>query len=429
MNIKELLNRDIVCECGRTHRCDIEKLEIKAGAINEIRETVENYNRILLVADKNTFQLCGDKVVSLLGSKIENKHVFDCEGYLVPNEENSATLNALVTDKTDLVLGIGSGVVNDICKYVAFNNKIKSGIIATAPSMDGFASSGAAMILGGMKITVTTRAPSIIVGDTDILKNAPMDMITAGYADIIGKYSSLCDWKLSALINGEHLCPFIYDIVKTATDEVRSLAKDVVKRQPNAIEKLMETLVASGLTFTLNGNTRPGSGSEHHLSHFFEITGLIENKPYFLHGTDVGYSTALVAKMRERIRDIENPVFYKISEADKVACYKKIYHGYYSEVKTIQDKFGFYDKDLTETYKGNWQKIRDILSECPTEKEINSMLLEVGFDLSVFENLYGAEKINHATFFGKDLKDRYSFLWIYFGLFINDGEIKKILER
>lgn len=426
MDINQLLNHDIECECGKVHRCDIETLKIGYDVLNQLDQLI-NYKNILLVADKNTFALCGEKVQKILGDKIQTTYVFQNDGFLVPNEQSAETVNALVNTKTDLVLGIGSGVINDLCKYVAFYNKIKSGIIATAPSMDGYASSGAAMILGGMKVTVTTFAPSVIIGDIDVLKTAPMEMIRAGYADIIGKYSSLNDWKLANLICGEHLCPFIYDITLNATNEVRSLAKKLTERDGYAIGKLMETLVATGVCFTLNKSTRPGSGSEHHLSHFFEITGLIEDKPYFIHGIDVGYSTVVVADIREKISAIEIPVFNNITEQDKLACYKKIYHDFSNEVDAIQKKFGFYDKDLSALYTEKWEQIRAILRECPTADQIRQMLVEVGFNLEDFENLYGKEKIHASTLFGKDLKDRYSVLWIYFNLFINDQEIKRIL--
>ncbi|MBQ9734240.1 MAG: sn-glycerol-1-phosphate dehydrogenase [Clostridia bacterium] len=427
MDVYQILNRDIVCECGRTHRCDVETLKIGKGVLDQLDELID-YKNILLVADCNTYPLCGEKVEKILGSKIKAKHVFQTEGLLVPNEESCDIVSALATPDTDLVLGIGSGVINDICKYVAWNCNAKSGIIATAPSMDGFASSGAAMILGGMKVTVTTRAPEVIIGDVDILKDAPMEMIAAGYADIIGKYSSLNDWKLANLINGEHLCPFLYNVTLTATNEVRSLAKKITERDEYAIGKLMETLVASGISMTLNTNTRPGSGSEHHLSHFFEITGLIEDKPYFLHGTDVGYSTIVVADIREKIAKIDKPIFNKISDEDRLNCYKKIYHDFAGEVDAIQKKFGFYNKDLSGIYTEKWDEIRAILKECPTANEVREMLVEVGFDLDRFESFYGAEKIRNSTFFGKDLKDRYSVLWIYFQLFIDEKVIREILE-
>ena len=296
--------------------------------------------------------------------------------------------------------------------------------------MDGYASSGAAMIQKGMKVTHTTHAPAIIVGDVDILKHAPMDMIRSGYADIIGKYSALCDWKLSALVNGEYLCRDVYDLVKEETDSIRACAKQIVAREPEAIGKLMEVLVLIGACLTLVCTTRPGSGSEHHLSHYFEITGLIDDKPYFLHGTDVGYATTVTAGLREEICKIDTPAFKSLSDETRAKCYQSIYKRHWNEVWELQAEAKRYEKeDATRAfYAAHWDEIRAILSECPTKKEIEDMLVEVGFDLSLFEKMYGARKIQNAVWVAKDLKDRYSVLWLYDAMFFGEEEAREVYE-
>ncbi|MBQ8345454.1 MAG: iron-containing alcohol dehydrogenase, partial [Clostridia bacterium] len=350
------------------------------------------------------------------------------DALLVPDEKSIAAIRAQMTEDTDLVLGIGSGVINDLCKYVAFYAGIRSGIIATAPSMDGYASSGAAMILDGMKVTDTTNAPTLILGDVDILKDAPMEMIRSGYADIIGKYSALCDWKLSALINGEYLCPFVYDLVKQKTDDIRRSAVALTRREPWAIGELMETLVLIGACLTLLSTTRPGSGSEHHLSHYFEITGLLQNKPYFLHGTDVGYSTVVTAALREEIGQVKEPVFHHLSEETRDACYRAVYGKCRKEVRDLQRTAGRYDRPMDEIYRTHWQQVLDILAECPTADEIRTMLTDVGFDLSAFEAMYGKEKIQTGIWLAKDLKDRYSVLWLYDDLFFTEAEANRVAD-
>lgn len=427
MELFELLNRDIACSCGRTHRCDIDCVDIGEGAIERLPESTEKYDSILLVADNNTYTVCGERVRALLGEKIADICLFVTDDLLVPDEESIAAVEAKMTAETDLILGIGSGVINDICKYVSFFKKIKSGIVATAPSMDGFASSGAAMILGGMKVTVTTHAPALIIGDTEILRNAPIDMIRSGYADIIGKYSALNDWKLSRLVNGEYLCPEVYGLVKEKTDLIRALAKDIAARKSEAIEELMRDLVLIGVTLTLLSTTRPGSGSEHHLSHYFEITGLIENKPYFLHGTDVGYSTVVTARLREEIRVLEKPEFASLSDETRKKCYEKIYGRIAGEVLELQESAGRYANPVNGIYREKWDEVVSILNECPTASEIEEMLTDCGFDLSLFEKMYGKEKIQNGVWFAKDLKDRYSVLWLYSALFCTESEAGKIL--
>ena len=427
MELFDLINRDLVCACGRTHRCDIEHPLIGVGALERLPEAMEGYRRVLLVADTNTYPLCGDRVRALLGDKLEGTCLFETEDVLVPDEESIAAIEKMIGGETDFILGIGSGVINDLCKFTSFHHGLKCGIIASAPSMDGFASSGAAMILKGMKVTETTHAPALILGDTDLLCQAPEEMIRSGYADIIGKYSALCDWKLSALVNGEYLCPMVYDLVLEKTDRIRALAADIRARRPEAIEELMKDLVLIGVCLTLLSTTRPGSGSEHHLSHYFEITGLLYDQPYFLHGTDVGYATIVTAKLRERLRAVETPCFADLSEETRERCYRRIYGSIWEEVRDLQREAGRYANPVNRVYEEKWEEIRGILGACPTGDEIAGMLTDCGFDLSLFEKQYGREKIRNGVWFAKDLKDRYSVLWLYDSMFCTEKEAEKIL--
>ncbi len=417
MKLNELINRDIECSCGRTHRCDIKAIEIGTGAIDKL-PLLTNAKHILLISDQNTYAICGERVISLLGGRIENSLCYQTgNDLLVPDEIAVKRAASMITPETDFILGIGSGVINDICKYTSFERGVPCAIIATAPSMDGFASSGAAMIFDGMKITYTTHAPELILADTNILATAPMHMIAAGYADIIGKYSALNDWKLSNLVNGEYLCPFVYDLVMQKTNETVKLADALCRKDPDALAALTENLILIGVCLTLLSTTRPGSGSEHHLSHYFEITGLINDRPYFLHGTDVGYSTIVTAAMRERICKETAPLFHTVSKEDRLSAYRIIYKNIADEVEKLQEEAGRYENDITDIYKAKWSEIIDILSECPSEKEISEMLTAVGFDLSAFEKQYGKTCIEDGMLWGKDLKDRYSVLWLYFELY------------
>jgi glycerol-1-phosphate dehydrogenase [NAD(P)+] len=279
--------------------------------------------------------------------------------------------------------------------------------------MDGFASSGAAMIERGMKVTHTVCAPELILGDTDILCAAPADMIRSGYADIIGKYSALCDWKLAHLVHGEPLCPMIYDTVKDATDEVRSLASALVRRDKDAVGRLFEILVLVGACLTLQGSTRPGSGSEHHLSHYFEITGLLTNRPHLVHGIDVGYASVITARLRQKLAAVEHPRFTRIPDEQRLAAYREIYGPVAPEVWELQKTAGRYASPLPAAYTEKWEEIRAVLSECPTAAEMQTMLTDAGFDGLEFTRCYTKERVEQGVCWGKDLKDRYSVLWLW----------------
>lgn len=414
MDFEKLL-RDFECECGNKHSCAIKRVEIGEGAIEKIPELVKDYKSIVIAADQNTYAACGEAVKSKIADKCEKLHIFECEGFLVPNEQSIEALTASVSDKTDLIVGIGSGVIQDLCKYVSFNANLPYHIVATAPSMDGYASVGAAMITGNMKVTYNAHVPEAIVGDTEILKDAPMDLIKSGYGDILGKFSCLNDWKLSHIVNDEYICDYVYNLTFDMLNKTKDLGGRLLKRDKEAIKTLMEALVGVGIAMAYVGNSRPASGSEHHLSHFFEITGLLENKPYFLHGIDVVYSAVYTEQLREELLKLDEPtVGKKMSREEYCEKIKSVYHEAGEGVIALQDKLGWYNESKIDTYKSKWREIKEVLAEVPSSEELKGYLKTIELDTSEFEKQYGAEKLQNAIWFAKDLKDRYTVLWMYF---------------
>ena len=414
MDINEML-KGVDCSCGRRHVCDIKFVSIKKGAICALTEITKDYQSVLLVADENTYGVAGEKTEEALTGKQLKKVIFSGKTVLIPDEKAVARVTE-VLDGVDLIIGIGSGVIQDLCKYVSHFNKIPYYVVATAPSMDGYASTGAAMILNGMKVTVSAGVPTAIIADTAVLKDAPMDMLQAGYGDIVGKYSCLNDWKLSALINDEYFCRKVYDQTYETAEKVRKLAKGIAERDEEAVGALMEALVIVGIARAYVGNSRPASGSEHHFSHYFEITGILNNTPYLAHGIDVVYAAVLTAKLREQMLKSE-PARRAFEEAAWRKEIERIYRSSAEEVVALQKKIGWYWQDNTDKVLPKWEAIREVLAEAPTEAEMLQMVEAVGLDYKNFVSLYGQEKIDDGVLYAKDLKDRYSVLWLYYEFF------------
>ena len=402
--------KTIRCSCGRTHECPIRHVIIERDAMRELPRITEDYRNILLVADENTYLAAGEKTECGLTGKNVTRCVFPGKPLLIPNEESIAVISGKAAGQ-ELILGVGSGVIQDLCKYVSHKEGIPYMVVATAPSMDGYASTGAAMILGGMKVTVPSGLPEAIIADTAVLAAAPWPMIQAGYGDIIGKYSCLNDWKLAHLIKGEYFCQYIYDTTYNAVLKVRSLAAGLKAREEESLAALMEALVTVGVMMSFAGSSRPASGSEHHLSHFFEITGIERDQPYFPHGIDVGYSTIVTEELREEILSFERapaplPRIKELWEAQIRRVYRSAADG-------IIDLQRGRDESHIGSYAEKWEEIKAVLSEVPGSRELTSCLAEMGFKRDEFTKMYGEEKIRDAVAFGRDLKDRYSVLWLY----------------
>ncbi len=420
MDINELLKgKD--CECGRRHDCPIDLVCIESGAEERLKDVFPDDKNILIVADENTFAADGEAVIRALAGRNAKRIIFPGSEILVPDEKAIAAVEDALGDATAIV-GIGSGVIQDLCKYVSHDRRIPYAIVATATSMDGYASDGAAMILGGMKVTVKAGLPRAILADPAVLAAAPIDMIRAGYGDIIGKFSALNDWKLSSCVKGEYFCQWIYDLIMDQLKRTMSLADALMKRDPEAVGALMEAIVIVGIAMSFAGSSRPASGSEHHLSHFFEITGILQGRPYFPHGIDVGYSTVITAAIREKLLAAPFPERrFRLPDSELDAGLLRVYGSSARGCRELQDKVGNYAADRTQTYLSREDEIRAILSEVPAAERIKEILAAADYDIKEFYDMYGEDRIRDAVKWAKDLKDRYTVLWVNYDLY--DGEL------
>ena len=416
MDINRILKGVKCNSCGKEHKCPIENVYIESNATKHLSHLTEKYKNVLIVADDNTYSACGKETENALYNKVKSRVIFSGKTVLIPDERAIDKVNENI-EGIDLIVGIGSGVIQDLCKYVSHFSGIPYMIVATAPSMDGYASSGAAMILNGMKETVPAGLPLAIIADTKVLKNAPMEMIKAGYGDIIGKYSALNDWELSRAVNDEYFCQYIYDTTYKMIEKTLKTANGLLKREEESVKNLTEALIVVGIMMSFATTSRPASGSEHHLSHYFEITGIVKNEPYFPHGIDVVYSTVITAEIRENLLKKELPSEQYTEPREEYlknmqATYGKVANGCIK----LQEKMGRYNQNRLPIYKEKEQEIKGILSKMPTSKQIKEMLSLCELDISEFYKLYGKKKIENAVRYAKDLKDRYTVLWYNYDL-------------
>ena len=185
-----------------------------------------------------------------------------------------------------------------------------------------------------------------------------------------------------------------------------------------AVGALMEALVAVGILMAYVGNSRPASGSEHHMSHYFEIVGIVRNENYLPHGIDVCCSAVETARLRERLLEIEDIDSYTAHhDATRYeAEIRRIYTDVADEVLALQKKMGWYEEDRVQIYREKWAEIREILADCPDFSEMLRLTEQVGLSYYDYKVLYGEKKIADAHLYAKDLKDRYSVLWMYYDL-------------
>ena len=301
--ISQWAGMEYSCACGKSHKVDIQAIRVGSGVIQELPGILRDLgaSHIFLVADNYTYEAAGRQVEQLLDQAglSYHKRVFQTETPLVPNEYALGSVLAAMTSQDDMLLAVGSGTLNDVTKYVSARTGIPYVIAATAPSMDGYASTVAPTILDGFKTTLPAVYPAAIVADVDILKDAPMPMLTAGFGDIIGKFTSLADWRLSHQLNGEYYCPEVAGVIEAAVETCAANAQALAQREPQAIQAVTEALILSGLAMGMVGVSRPASGAEHQMAHYWEMDALRRGEEHPLHGNAVGVGTVLAASLYE----------------------------------------------------------------------------------------------------------------------------------
>ena len=322
--ISQWAGMEYSCACGKSHKVDIQAIRVGSGVIQELPGILRDLgaSHIFLVADNYTYEAAGRQVEQLLDQAglAYHKRVFQTETPLVPNEYALGSVLAAMTSQDDMLLAVGSGTLNDVTKYVSARTGIPYVIAATAPSMDGYASTVAPTILDGFKTTLPAVYPAAIVADVDILKDAPMPMLTAGFGDIIGKFTSLADWRLSHQLNGEYYCPEVAGVIEAAVETCAANAKALAQREPQAIQAVTEALILSGLAMGMVGVSRPASGAEHQMAHYWEMDALRRGEEHPLHGNAVGVGTVLAASLYEMAAEYLPQGFAAPDKGQILAC-------------------------------------------------------------------------------------------------------------
>ena len=118
MNIANLNEKFKNCSCGKSHTCPIDAVIIGKGALKSLLELTADYKHIMVVSDDNTYSVCGKAVVDRIASKVSVNCILSPNpDIVVPNEEKVEELEALLTEEIDLIVGVGSGVINDLCNH------------------------------------------------------------------------------------------------------------------------------------------------------------------------------------------------------------------------------------------------------------------------------------------------------------------------
>lgn len=408
------------CTCNREHKF-LSEIIVEKGAVSYIGDALRRLGAksAFVVSDKNTFSAAGEKVLRVLEEDgINFKSFVFPEGELEPNEENVGLAVMNFDPKCDAIVGVGSGVINDICKIVSNVSEKKYVIVATAPSMDGYASATSSMIKMGHKVSINSRCADVIIGDIDVLKASPVKMMVSGLGDMVAKYVAICEWRISALINGEYYCEDIAELVREALDKCVSNADGLLNGDEEAAKAVFEGLIKSGAAMNFAGLSRPASGTEHYLSHILDMRAIEFNAPMDLHGIQCAIGTVLAVKLYENLKDVcpsEKKALEYVQGFDYDVWKEKLraFFGKGAEVMiALEQKEQKYSakahKSRISVILDKWDEIIKIINEeLPSSEELTRLFRKVGLPESFEEIGVDKKDISMMIASTKDIRDKY----------------------
>ncbi len=286
------------------HDIDMKAVVIEHGAVEKVNEAVRSLtggSKVLMVTGPTVITDVREAVVKeKVCAKL--KEAFDVE-WLVIDEpdsivhctpENAARIQARFAG-VDCVVGVGSGTICDLNKYATFyadkENPLPLVIIQTALSVNAFSDNSSVMLINGVKRTVHSRYPSILIIDLDVVTAAPPEMNVSGYGDLIATWTAPVDWYLSYTLGmggNFHTAPS--DMIRTQCERLLENSEKLAACDPKVIGDLANVLTLSGFSMGLADESSPASGSEHVMSHLIDMASGVRKTGICYHGTQVAVS-------------------------------------------------------------------------------------------------------------------------------------------
>jgi glycerol-1-phosphate dehydrogenase [NAD(P)+] len=319
---------------------------------------------------------------------------------------------------------IGRGLTNIVLtgdEVIAYRTRNAFISVPTAPSVDGFVSTGAPLVVGGIKETYKAQAPIAVFADLETSIAAPRELRAAGFGDMVGKLTSLADWRLGHLLWNEPYDAVIEQRVRAALDSCVSCIDEIAQSDEQGIRCLMAALIESGVCMFEFGDSRPASGSEHHCSHFWEMQLLKRRRPAILHGAKVGYATTLIARLYDRVRrltreDVVDLLRHSRFVADReteIEGIRRVYGPVANDVIHMQKPFlemtDVQFEQLKQRIVDNWHEIQAVASTVPASARIVEVLSQAGAPTR-WNELPGLEEsdIELALSYGHYLRNRFT---------------------
>ena len=360
------------CVCGREHTLETRKVVVAEKAIDHFEEYMQELGltgRRTVVYDEITWKLTEGKHV-----KADQNIVLDPNGLRAEDILIEKMMKDL--DRPEVIVAVGAGTIMDFGRYPAFKLGIPFVAIPTLASSDGFTANICSAIMNGQKKSTPMCAPVLVVADLDIIGGAPKRLIASGINDILAKYTSLADWRMSHLVDGEYFCPMVAELAEHALKLMRDAADKYAATGVADHEAMTMAQMESGLTMQLMDNSRAASGAEHLMAHLVEMKPPRFEKAEGIHGECVGVGTFACIREYHKLAGMKPKAkpFVPLTRDWVVEKFgERLADGIMKENE--HDVLGTFDP---QNIVDHWDEIKAMLDALPSVEEMEKLYSDCG---------------------------------------------------
>ena len=405
------------CICGKQHTLVTDTVYIGHDASEKLGAYLAEKNMTdgVVIADTNTAPAAGEALAEALGFPL-----LVISGSSHATEIVCAEVQERLAGMTPVpafYIACGSGSLHDITRYIACENDVPFLSYPTAASVDGFVSGVAAMTFRGTKVTYPSRSPLALFADPAVFANAPERLTASGVGDLLGKYICLADWKISNILTGEYICPALIQIEEDVLAAMEAAAEKSASDKEAYVTRVMEGLVLSGLAIQLCGNSRPASGAEHHLSHFWEMQCINPELPA-LHGEQVGVGALkMLSYYKEARETFARPFVYRPETVFAESTLAPVYGKCLSDILHENLPDGTYQSSSLAALSRDiliekQAEVRAVLDALPSEEHLYAVMKRCGCKTTLSELTLpeDAEFLSKTLAFAPYVRNRLTFL-------------------
>ena len=201
------------------------------------------------------------------------------------------------------VVSVGGGTITDIAKVATARDEGQPLVVVqTAASVDGYTDNVSVILRDGVKRTIPSRWPDVVLADVTTIAEAPDALNTSGYGEVLSMFTAPADWYLASLMGLDdtfHRAP--RDLLVVFGKGIERWSPGVSRHDPASVRELIRMLAIRGVATGVAGTTACLSGVEHLVSHMLDMYHGAHHRPIGLHGAQVGVASVLAAAAWEHL--------------------------------------------------------------------------------------------------------------------------------